>query len=83
MTYCPTRLSLPLEARRRSPRDSSRNITKLDTRSQDDQAQERQGQVGEKMTFEGGVLEMKCAYALRTDGMFSDNENRELLVAKL
>ena len=36
-----------------------------------------------KMTFEGGVLEMHCPYALRTDGMFSDNEIRELLVKKL
>ncbi len=35
------------------------------------------------MTFEGGVLEMHCAYALRTDGMFSDNQIRELLVQKL
>jgi hypothetical protein len=29
------------------------------------------------MTFDGGVLEMHCAYALRTDGMFNDNEIRE------
>jgi hypothetical protein len=36
-----------------------------------------------KMAFEGGTLEMHCAYALRTDGMFSDNQIRELLVAKL
>lgn len=36
-----------------------------------------------KMTFEGGTLEMHCAYALRTDGMFSDNAIRELLVKKL
>jgi hypothetical protein len=36
-----------------------------------------------KMTFDGGVLEMQCPYALRTDGMFSDNEIRELLVKKL
>src|SRR6185295_17148262 len=36
-----------------------------------------------KMTFDGGVLEMHCAYALRTDGMFSDNAIRELLVKKL
>jgi hypothetical protein len=36
-----------------------------------------------KMTFEGGVLEMHCAYAQRTDGMFSDNAIRELLVQKL
>ncbi len=36
-----------------------------------------------KMTFDGGVLEMDCAYAQRTDGMFSDNEIRELLVNKL
>ncbi len=36
-----------------------------------------------KMTFDGGVLEMDCAYAMRTDGMYSDNEIRELLVKKL
>jgi hypothetical protein len=36
-----------------------------------------------KMTFDGGVLEMHCAYAQRTDGMFSDNQIRELLVKKL
>jgi hypothetical protein len=36
-----------------------------------------------KMTFDGGVLEMDCAYALRTDGMFSDNEIRALLEQKL
>ncbi len=36
-----------------------------------------------KLAFEGGVLKMHCAYALRTDGMFSDNEIRELLVNKL
>jgi len=35
------------------------------------------------LAFDGGVLEMHCAYALRTDGMFSDNEIRELLVKKL
>ena len=36
-----------------------------------------------KMSFESGVLEMHCAYALRTDGMYSDNEIREFLVKKL
>src|SRR3954470_8371036 len=36
-----------------------------------------------KMTFDDGVLEMHCAYAQRTDGMFSDNEIRELMVKKL
>jgi hypothetical protein len=36
-----------------------------------------------KMDFQGGVLEMHCAYALRTDGMFSDNEIYALLVQKL
>jgi hypothetical protein len=36
-----------------------------------------------KMTFDDGVLEMHCAYAQRTDGMFSDNQIRELLVNKL
>jgi hypothetical protein len=36
-----------------------------------------------KMSFDDGVLEMHCAYAQRTDGMFSDNAIRELLVQKL
>lgn len=36
-----------------------------------------------KMTFEGGVLEMHCAYALRTDGMFSDGAIRTLMVDRL
>lgn len=35
------------------------------------------------MRFEGGVLEMACAYALRTEGMFSDGEIRQLLLARL
>ena len=35
------------------------------------------------MTFEGGVLEMHCAYALRTDGMYSDNAIREMLMQRL
>lgn len=32
-----------------------------------------------KISFSGGVLEMHLAYALRTDGMFSDNEIRKVL----
>ncbi|HEY7678636.1 MAG TPA: hypothetical protein VIG69_16305 [Candidatus Methylomirabilis sp.] len=36
-----------------------------------------------KLAFDAGVLEMHCAYALRTDGMFSDGEIRELLTKKL
>lgn len=36
-----------------------------------------------KMDFQGGVLEMHCAYALRTDGMFGDNEIRALLTKNL
>jgi hypothetical protein len=36
-----------------------------------------------KISFEGGVLEMHCAYALRTDGMYGDGEIRELLTKKL
>jgi hypothetical protein len=36
-----------------------------------------------KMSFDGGVLEMNCAYGLRSDGMFSDIEIRKLLVEKL
>ena len=35
------------------------------------------------LDFSGGTLEMHCAYALRTDGMFSDGEIRELLMKKL
>jgi hypothetical protein len=36
-----------------------------------------------KIAFAAGVLEMHCAYALRTDGMFSDGEIRELLMKNL
>jgi len=36
-----------------------------------------------RLMFEAGVLEMHCAYALRTDGMFGDGEIRELLTKKL
>ena len=36
-----------------------------------------------KIGFAAGVLEMHCAYALRTDGMFSDNTIRELLMKHL
>jgi hypothetical protein len=32
-----------------------------------------------KIAFADGVLEMHCAYALRTDGMFSDGEIRKVL----
>jgi hypothetical protein len=34
-------------------------------------------------TFKDGALEMHCAYAQRTDGMFSDNQIREVLMAGL
>jgi hypothetical protein len=40
-------------------------------------------QASKKISFSGGVLEMQCAYALRTDGMFSDNEIRQLLEKNL
>ena len=36
-----------------------------------------------KLTFDNSTLEMHCAYALRTDGMFSDNAIRKVLVEKL
>jgi len=36
-----------------------------------------------RLNFEDGVLEMHCAYALRSDGMFGDNEIRELLEKNL
>jgi len=35
------------------------------------------------MTLDGGILEMHCAYALRTEGMFSDGAIRELLMKHL
>lgn len=35
------------------------------------------------INFGGGVLEMHCAYALRTDGMYSDGEIREVLMKGL
>jgi len=36
-----------------------------------------------KMDFKDGVLEMHCAYGLRTDGMFGDTEIRQLLEKNL
>lgn len=36
-----------------------------------------------RISFEGGVLEMWCAYALRTEGMYGDGEIRDLLLKKL
>jgi hypothetical protein len=36
-----------------------------------------------KIDFANGVLEMHCAYAQRTDGMFSDNEIRGVLMKSL
>jgi hypothetical protein len=35
------------------------------------------------MSFDGGVLEMHCAYALGASGMHGDNDIRALLVKKL
>ncbi len=36
-----------------------------------------------QIAFQDGILEMHCAYALRTDGMFSDNEIRAMLEKSL
>jgi hypothetical protein len=36
-------------------------------------------QAEKSIAFSGGVLEMHCAYALLSDGIFSDNEIREVL----
>lgn len=36
-----------------------------------------------KISFGGGVLEMHCAYAQRTEGMYSDNQIREVLMQGL
>lgn len=35
------------------------------------------------ISFDGGVLDMKCAYALGTQGMHNDGVIRECLMAKL
>jgi hypothetical protein len=35
------------------------------------------------ISFNDGVLDMCCAYAQRTDGMYSDNQIREVLMAGL
>jgi hypothetical protein len=36
-----------------------------------------------KMTFENGVLEMHCAYALRSDGLHHEGTIKDLLLRKL
>jgi hypothetical protein len=36
-----------------------------------------------QLSLDNGVLEMHCAYAQRTDGMYGDGEIRELLLKKL
>jgi len=36
-----------------------------------------------KISFEGGVLEMHCAYAQGTSGMFGDGQIRDVLLASL
>jgi hypothetical protein len=36
-----------------------------------------------KLSFDGGVLHMQCAYAQGLSGAFSDNEIRTLLMSKL
>ena len=36
-----------------------------------------------RIAFDDGVLEMHCAYAQRTDGMYRDAEIRDLLMQKL
>ena len=36
-----------------------------------------------QISFQNGVLQMHCAYALGTDGMFSDGEIRQLLEKSL
>ncbi len=36
-----------------------------------------------RQTFENGTLEMHCAYALQTDGMFRDSEICALLLTRL
>jgi hypothetical protein len=35
------------------------------------------------MTCAAGILEMHCAYALQTDGLFSDSDIRDLLLLSL
>jgi hypothetical protein len=39
--------------------------------------------VNMSISFDDGVLDMRCAYALRTEGMFSDSDIRSVLMARL
>jgi hypothetical protein len=36
-----------------------------------------------RMTFQGGVLEMHCAYALRTDGIYHEGDIKNILMKNL
>lgn len=36
-----------------------------------------------RIAFDGGVLDMQCAYALGAGGMFGDGEIRDVLMQKL
>jgi hypothetical protein len=38
---------------------------------------------GMHISFDDGVLDMRCAYALRIEGMFSDGEIRSVLMSRL
>ena len=40
-------------------------------------------EAAKKLSFDGGVLHMQCAYAKKLDGAFSDGEIRNLLMQKL
>ena len=38
---------------------------------------------GMKITFSGGVLEMRCAYGLRLEGCYNENDIHKILLAGL
>jgi hypothetical protein len=54
-------------------RDTLKTVRLRNVKSKDDKS----------LSFDGGTLEMACAYAAGLDGAFSDNEIRELLLTKL
>lgn len=58
---------------REAVRESLRSIRLTNVQSVD----------AKKMTFEGGVLHLQCAYAQGLSGAFSDGEIRELLLSQL
>ena len=61
------------DLRKEAVRETLKKVKLKNVKSRDEMA----------MTFSNNTLEMHCAYALRTDGMFDDGQIRELLMKNL